>query len=72
VCIAYLWSDIVDRDLWTPEQTAKALAVPEATLKRWRYVGIGPAYSRLGRHVRYDPADVAAYLAAQRVTTRTA
>lgn len=38
---------------FTPEQVAERYQVSEATLKEWRYKRSGPAYVRLGRHVRY-------------------
>jgi excisionase family DNA binding protein len=37
----------------TPDQVAERYQVSEATLKEWRYKGVGPRYMRLGRHVRY-------------------
>ena len=39
--------------------------IPVATLAQWRWRGVGPAYLKLGRHVRYDWADVEQWLAAQ-------
>jgi hypothetical protein len=40
-------------------------SVPKATLYQWRYVGIGPKAGRVGRHLRYDPADVIAWFRQQ-------
>ena len=51
--------------LWTPEDVSAFLGVPVATLYRWRYVGTGPAAYRAGRHLRYDPAEVRAWLRGQ-------
>jgi hypothetical protein len=51
--------------LWTVEETAAWLRIPKATLYQWRYLGIGPRSGRVGRHVRYDPADVVAWFRAQ-------
>lgn len=34
-------------------------------MSRWRKGGIGPAYLRLGRKVRYRPADVTAWIDSQ-------
>ncbi|MEU3452437.1 helix-turn-helix domain-containing protein [Micromonospora sp. NPDC006766] len=34
-------------------------------LYRWRYRRIGPRASRVGRHLRYDPADVRSWFAKQ-------
>ena len=36
------------------------LAVP--TLRRWRWSGHGPRYAKIGRAVRYDPAELRAYI----------
>jgi hypothetical protein len=44
--------------LWTVEQVSAYLGVPVATLHQWRYRRTGPRAARVGRHLRYDPADV--------------
>jgi Helix-turn-helix domain len=51
--------------LWTTEELSEHIRVPVGTLKRWRRLGGGPPYLRLGRHVRYDPAAVREWLRAQ-------
>lgn len=51
--------------LWTVEETAAYLRVPETTLYQWRYLDTGPKSGRVGRYVRYDPADVIAWFHAQ-------
>jgi predicted DNA-binding transcriptional regulator AlpA len=48
--------------LWTIEDVSTFLGVPVATLYQWRYSRTGPRASRVGRHLRYDPADVRAWL----------
>lgn len=48
--------------MWTPEELSAFLQVPVATLYRWRYLGTGPVAYRAGRHLRYDPAEVRAWL----------
>jgi hypothetical protein len=55
------------RALLTSAQVAQTYGLPVDTLKQWRYMRKGPAWITLGRHVRYAPEDVEAYLAAQRV-----
>lgn len=50
---------------WTPEEVAYFLGVPIATLYQWRYLGIGPKASRVGRHLRYLPADVLGWFGEQ-------
>jgi excisionase family DNA binding protein len=37
----------------TPDEVATLLRVPKGTLYGWRYKGIGPPASRVGRHLRY-------------------
>lgn len=51
--------------LLTPDQVSARLQVPVATLRRWRYMREGPRYVKCGRHVRYPPEEVDAYIRAQ-------
>ncbi|SCG46428.1 helix-turn-helix domain-containing protein [Micromonospora inositola] len=51
--------------LWTAEDVSTFLGVPVGTLYQWRYRRIGPRASRVGRHLRYDPADVRSCLTKQ-------
>ena len=53
--------------LLTPDELSQLLDVPKRTLDQWRYLGNGPAFVRIGRHCRYRPEDVAAWLEVQRV-----
>lgn len=55
---------VIER-LWTVEDVADYLRVPVATLYQWRYHRTGPRASRVGRHLRYDPAEVRAWLERQ-------
>ncbi|GMU79957.1 MAG: hypothetical protein AMXMBFR46_27460 [Acidimicrobiia bacterium] len=48
--------------LLTPGQVGDYLGVPLGTLANWRYQGQGPAYVRVGRHVRYRAQDVTAWI----------
>lgn len=57
------------RPLVTPKEVADYLRKPVKTLTEWRYRGIGPAYTRSGRDVRYDWTDVIAWVAQQRRET---
>jgi excisionase family DNA binding protein len=52
--------------LLTTQQVAEYLAVPIATIHRWRYVGTGPPAIRVGRHLRFDPDDLRAWIAERR------
>lgn len=54
------------RSLATPQQVAEFLALPERTLQQWRYLGTGPTYVKVGRHVRYDWAGIEAWVDSQR------
>ena len=51
--------------LWTVEDVSTFLGVPIATLYQWRYRRTGPRAIRVGRHLRYDPAEVRAWLERQ-------
>lgn len=53
------------RPLATASEVADYLGVPVATLHQWRYKGVGPRASRVGRHLRYRWEDVDAYVAKQ-------
>lgn len=58
-----------DSPTLTTRAAARYLSVSEAGLHRWRRLGCGPAYLRLGkRSVRYRTADLEHYLAACVVT----
>jgi hypothetical protein len=46
---------------------AKALCCSVAALRKWRLLGRGPSYCKVGRLVRYSEADLAAFLEANRV-----
>ncbi len=48
--------------LWDTPTTAAFLGVPEGTLDQWSYRGIGPPFSKVGRHRRYRQQDVDAWL----------
>ena len=49
--------------LLSVEEVAEYLGVPVNTLYQWRHKGTGPTAFRVGRFLRYDPADVRAWLA---------
>jgi len=51
--------------LWTVEEVSRFLGIPVATLYRWRYLGVGPKAGRVGRHLRYLPADVMSWFRKQ-------
>lgn len=45
----------------TPEDLAERYDVPLKTVYAWNSDGTGPRRMRIGRHVRYAPADVVAW-----------
>lgn len=53
------------QELWEPAQVSSFLKVPIETLYAWRARSKGPRARRVGRHLRYDPDDVARWLEAQ-------
>lgn len=50
------------RPLATSADVAEYLGVPVRTLDVWAYKGIGPRYSRVGRHRRYRWPDLDRWL----------
>lgn len=48
--------------LLTPPELSEHLGVPVATLSQWRYLGKGPAFMRVGKHIRYRSEAVEAWL----------
>ena len=51
--------------LWTLQDVSNFLGVPVGTLYHWRVRGEGPPAFKVGRHVRFDPDQVRAWLAAK-------
>ncbi len=48
-------------------EAAEILSVEVATLRRWRWAGgKGPRFIKIGAAVRYDPADLVAFIEAGR------
>lgn len=50
------------KELLRTEAAAKVLDLSPQTLAIMRVEGGGPRYVKLGRSVRYDPADLAAWI----------
>lgn len=46
---------------WTIEEVSAFLKIPVGTLYQWRHRRTGPRASKVGRHLRYNPADVRAW-----------
>ncbi|MEJ7742361.1 MAG: helix-turn-helix domain-containing protein [Nocardioidaceae bacterium] len=53
---------VIGARLWSVKETAAYLGIPVATMYRWRHHSCGPPAYRVGRHLRYDPADVRRWL----------
>jgi predicted DNA-binding transcriptional regulator AlpA len=51
--------------LLTEHELAEMTGVALATLRRWRLLGRGPKFLKLGATVRYTPQDVSAWLASR-------
>jgi hypothetical protein len=49
-------------DLIDETAAAEMLQRPVGTLRWWRCHGRGPRFYRIGRNVRYRPADLAAFV----------
>ncbi|MGD9531815.1 MAG: helix-turn-helix domain-containing protein [Dehalococcoidia bacterium] len=48
--------------LWTTVDLARYLGIPVKTLYQWKWRREGPPVRKVGRHLRYDPADVRRWL----------
>jgi len=57
------------RRLLSVEELAGLLQVPPRTIYDWRYRGDGPKPIRVGRYLRFDPADVAHWLAGRKAAS---
>lgn len=58
--------DAMLRALVNETEAARILALRVKTLRRWRWGGQGPPYLKIGGAVRYDPADLAAFIKSSR------
>lgn len=52
----------------TEAEAAERLGVSAYSLNKMRQRGRGPAFFKINRSVRYDPADIAAYLGRRRIS----
>lgn len=48
--------------LWSVEEVSDYLGIPVKTLYQWKWRGEGPPVRKIGRHLRYDPAKVRAWV----------
>ena len=52
--------------LMTPANVSERIGVPSTTLAQWRYLKKGPAYIKVGNHVRYRLDDLLVWEEAHR------
>lgn len=64
--------DTLPARLWSHSETAAFLGLPPATLHQMLHKRTGPRSYKVGRHRKYDPADVAAWLEDRASTPRPA
>ena len=53
---------LIHEPLWDIHDVSAYLRVPVETLYLWRKKHTGPRAARVGKHLRYDPADVVAWV----------
>jgi predicted DNA-binding transcriptional regulator AlpA len=58
-----------DSNVLNEHQAASILGCSAALMRKWRRLGEGPSYSKIGRLVRYSQSDIETFLAAHRVET---
>jgi excisionase family DNA binding protein len=51
--------------LWDIEEVSSFLGIPVGTLYQWRHRRTGPRAFKVGRHLKYNPAEVRAWLERQ-------
>ena len=56
--------------LLTSSDLADELQIPMRTFDAWAYEGVGPVYTKIGKHRRYRRADVDRWIAARIVRQR--
>lgn len=57
-------------NLLSNREAARFLGLSPDTLPRWRWSGIGPAYLKIGRSIKYRIGDLEAFLEGSRVSPR--
>lgn len=53
---------MANEDLMTTDEVAAHLRIPVQTLYTWRGKGYGPRALKIGKHLRWRPQDVEAWL----------
>ena len=57
----------MSQNLLNTAEAASYLGLKPCTLEKWRCVGGGPVYRKIGKAVRYTEADLSAFLDASRM-----
>ncbi|MEI6414931.1 MAG: helix-turn-helix domain-containing protein [Pseudomonadota bacterium] len=52
--------------LLNKHEAAAIIGIQPHTLDKWRMTGKGPRFVKVGRHRRYDPADIQAWIESQK------
>lgn len=55
------------KPLLDPEPASPLIGAAPKTMANWRNLGCGPKFIRVGRKIKYDPDDIAAWRDARRV-----
>ena len=58
-------SAVVIEPLLSVSDLSRILQIPTATIYQWHYRGIGPTPIRVGKHLRWRPREVDAWLRQQ-------
>lgn len=53
---------VATEELWSIIRTSQYLGIPVGTLYQWRHRRTGPPACKIGRHLRYDPTTVRAWV----------
>ena len=48
--------------LLTEHQAAKQMALTPSTLRKWRWLGKGPSFVKIGSAIRYEPRAIKAFI----------
>ena len=59
---------MTNRQYITDHEGAALSGFKVQTLRNWRHKGIGPPYSKIGRAVRYDRAELISFIETRKVT----
>src|SRR5205823_4551608 len=68
--ISELEALMTDKDYYTPQELSALLAIPQGTLRQWRYLRVGPPWTKLRKRVIYLKALVHAWIQEQTVLPR--